>query len=116
MTNKEILDQLNKLTALVESRIGDNSFDDGDGTTEYITEDDGTTYLRAGQGYSPGVAILSTATDTGNGFIFYFPSHSNCIQDNYICMDYAEADYIRKMLCFLQRKQELADYLHSQEK
>lgn len=30
-------------------------------------------------------------TDTGNGFVAKFPSHSSTVQDYYLCMDYAQA-------------------------
>ena len=32
--------------------------------------------------------------NTGNGYIAHFPSNSSCRQDNYVCMDYAEAAYL----------------------
>lgn len=42
--------------------------------------------------------LLAKGENTGNGYIFKFPTCSSMHQDHYICMDYAEADYIRKML------------------
>lgn len=105
MTNNEILDQLNILTAQVKDLIAGESFDDCEGVTEYVTSgDDDTTVLMAGKGYNPHVNVLSSIRDTGNGFIFYFPSHSSTEQDNYVCVDYAEADYIRKLLTYLHKR------------
>ncbi len=38
--------------------------------------------------------ILATVTDTENGYIAHFPSFSSAQQDNYVCLDYSEADYL----------------------
>jgi len=54
--------------------------------------------LMAGSGYNSGVCLLAKLTDTGNGYIFKFPTYNSINQVNYICMDYAEADYIRQLL------------------
>lgn len=35
--------------------------------------------------------VLCKLKDTGNGFIVKFPSWNSTTQDNYICLDYAEA-------------------------
>ena len=40
--------------------------------------------------YSPG-NDRCVLTDTGNGFIAFFPSHSSTVQDYYLCMDYSQA-------------------------
>lgn len=45
-----------------------------------------------------GVRVLCHLSDTGNGYIAKFPSHSSVHQDNYLCMDYAEAEYLRLAL------------------
>jgi len=37
-------------------------------------------------------------TDTGNGFIAHFPSHSACYQDSYVCLEYAQAHWLVKCL------------------
>jgi len=66
---------------------------------EYIYENDkDNVKLIAGAGYSAHVDTLCKLTNTGNGFIAHFPSHSTSYQDNYICIDYSEADYLRKLL------------------
>lgn len=53
----------------------------------------------SGEGYSiPKLSTLASLKDTGNGFIVKFPSHSSVRQDNYVCLDYAEADYLYKAL------------------
>lgn len=38
--------------------------------------------------------ILASVRDTGNGYIAHFPSFSSAQQDNYVCLDYSEADYL----------------------
>lgn len=104
MTPNEILDQLNTLTAQVKDLIAGDSFDDGDGLVEYVTSGaDDTKVLMAGKGYNSHVGVLSSVRDTGNGYIFFFPSHSSTEQDNYVCVDYAEADYMRKLLTYLHK-------------
>lgn len=57
-----------------------------------------TVQVRADLGYLPHVRLLCKLTDTGNGYIAKFPSHSSCEQDHYLCMDYAEAEYLRQAL------------------
>jgi hypothetical protein len=56
--------------------------------------------LVAGASYASHVCgkVLAKMKDTGNGFIFKIPSYGSTVQDNYICLDYAEADYIRQLL------------------
>lgn len=49
-------------------------------------------------GYNPGVDLLCKMKDTGNGYIFKFPSYNSVQQENYICMDYDEAEYIWQIL------------------
>lgn len=48
---------------------------------------------------------LALCEDTGNGYIFRFPSNSSCNQDNYICMSYSEARSI--VLCLSNFKEDL---------
>ena len=105
MTKDEILDELNKLTAQVKEMIAGELFDDGEGLTEFVTSgDDDTTVLMAGKGYNSHIGVLSSVKDTGNGYIFFFPSYSSAEQENYVCVDYAEADYILKRLSYLHKK------------
>ena len=110
MTYDEVLDQLNILTAQVKDLIAEKEekgeLIEYDGLVERIIDDDGDSYvLKASGGYVLGVEDLCHLTDTGNGFIAYFPSYSNCIQDNYICMGYDEADALRKLLTYIHKKQ-----------
>lgn len=52
----------------------------------------------AGAGFTQPGNVLCKVKNTGNGFIAKFPSW-NCVdQDNYICLDYAEAQYLRLAL------------------
>jgi hypothetical protein len=46
----------------------------------------------------PAESLLAKMTDTGNGYIFKFPSHSSVYQDHYVCIDYSEAEYIYLLL------------------
>jgi len=48
---------------------------------------------------------LCEVTDTGNGFIAHFPSHSACYQDHYVCLEYAQAAWL--VMCFGEFKDEL---------
>ncbi len=54
--------------------------------------------IRAVNGYNTEVDILATMENNGNGFTCKFPSYICTAADNYICLDYAEADYLYKML------------------
>ena len=67
-------------------------------TTEIIKSKGDVHKLIALEGYGEGVSTLAKLTDTGNGYIFKFPTYTSTDQTNYICMDYAEADYIRTLL------------------
>lgn len=104
----EILDQLNKLTAQVKDLIEDDTnaaeiFEE-DGFVEKIVDDTELISLYAGGGYSSHVDLLANLRDTNNGYIMYIPSYNCTNQDNYICMDYSEADYLRKMLNYIHRR------------
>ena len=54
------------------------------------------------KGFKETVAKLK---DTGNGLIIKFPSCSSVTQDNYICLNYAEAMYAAKLLAKFARKE-----------
>ena len=62
-------------------------------TDERIRRIGNTAVIAAGAGYSPHVKgrNLCTLKNTGNGYVAYFPSHSSCVQENFICLDYDEA-------------------------
>ncbi len=78
-------------------------------TEEKIIIEDNVITIRAKHtgpgGYHPHVDLLCTITDNGNGFTAYFPSYSNAIPENYICLDYCEADYIVNGLKKYYKKQ-----------
>lgn len=106
MNLNEILDQLNALTAQVKDLIAEKEevFED-DGFVETIKHlEENVFVLQAGARYDSNVDVLCRLTETGNGYIAYFPSYSPCIQDNYICMDYSEADNLRKLLTHIHNK------------
>jgi hypothetical protein len=107
MNYDEILDQLNKLTAQVKDLIEGDVFDDGELTKERVeTIDDENYFLYAHQGYCSNVDLLCKVLDSGNGYIFHFPSYSSAEQENYICMDYSEADYVLKLLTYIRKKEQ----------
>jgi hypothetical protein len=45
-------------------------------------------------GYAPNVDELLSLRDTGNGFVSLLNSYSIVEQDHYVCLDYAEAEYL----------------------
>jgi hypothetical protein len=49
--------------------------------------------------------VVAKLKDTGNGVILKFPSLSSVQQDNYICLDYAEAAYAYKLLKKFAKKE-----------
>ena len=105
MNLNEILDQLNALTAQVKSLAEKEEVFEDDGFVETIKHlEENVFVLQAGAGYNSNVDVLCKLTETGNGYIAYFPSYSPCIQDNYICMDYSEADNLRKLLTHIHIK------------
>jgi hypothetical protein len=103
MNLDEILDQLNKLTAQVKDMQSGEVIEE-DGFVERIIDDGNSYTLKATAGYNKEVDKLCELTDTGNGYIAHFPSYSNTIQDNYICMGYDEAEYLRKLLSYIHKE------------
>lgn len=71
-----------------------------DGASEVITynTDKGVAKIKALTGYCKDVNLLAKLKDTGNGYIIKFKNYSFLEQDNYICIDYAEAEYLYKLL------------------
>jgi len=57
-----------------------------------------TIKLIAGSKYSQPGNTLAKVTDTGNGFVCKFPAWTCIQQDNYVCLSYAEAAYLFKIL------------------
>jgi len=73
--------------------------------SENIAEEyEGNITLSADKGYGDNVDILCHMQNTGNGFIAFFPAYNKAYQDNYICMDYSEAEYLRKLLNYENKK------------
>lgn len=48
-------------------------------------------WVNAGGGYNRPDELLCNLTNTGNGYIAYFPSNSSTRQGYYVCLDYAQA-------------------------
>ena len=102
---EELLDQLNTLTAQVKDMIAGDVTEEEDGCSETIELLSDSLYcLVPVKGYSDHVDILCSLQDTGNGYIAHFPSHASHTQDNYICMGYDEADYLRKLLTYIHKE------------
>ena len=59
----------------------------------------------AKRGYRDNVSLLARIKDSKNGFICYFPSYNSMHQDSYLCLDYAEAEYVRLALNALHEKE-----------
>jgi len=76
-----------------------------DMTRETVRKKGDVVTVRAAGGYLKHVEKLLIMTDTGNGFIAKFPSCSTAHQDNFVCLDYSEADYLWQALsCFYDSK------------
>ncbi len=102
---EELLEQLNTLTAQVKDMVAANEIEEEDGCSEIAEKLDDNLYcLSPLKGYCDHVDILCTVNDTGNGYIAHFPIHASHTQDNYICMDYAEADYLLKLLIHIHKE------------
>lgn len=63
--------------------------------------------LIAGKGYASDVQnkALAKLKDTGNGYIFKIPAFTSTQQDNYLCMDYSEAEYVYELLKYKFEKE-----------
>ncbi len=70
-----------------------------DPTEERVVVKGNVIKVKSAQGYCiPAESTLLKLTDTGNGYIVKFPTYSSVKQDNYVCLDYSEADYLFKAL------------------
>ena len=70
-------------------------------TRETVRKKGEVVTVRAAGGYLKHVEKLLIMTNTGNGFISKFPACSIAEQDNFVCLDYSEAEYIWQALtCF----------------
>jgi len=104
MNHADILSQLEALTAKVKA-LDTGEVIEEDGFVERIMANGDNTYvLKANAGYNANVDVLCNLEDTENGYIAYFPSYTSCEQDNYICLTYSEADYLRKLLNFIFKR------------
>jgi hypothetical protein len=69
-----------------------------DGCAFQVTTKGNKGKITAAAGYCAGVDVLAKVTNTGNGYVFKFPAFSSMTQDNYVCLKYDEAEYIRLLL------------------
>ena len=60
-----------------------------------IKKDGNVVKIIAGADYTQPGNVLCKVKNTGNGYIAKFPSWTCINQDNYICLNYAEAHYLR---------------------
>lgn len=82
---------MGKLTVLTEP--------DDVGCVSKITydSDKGIAKISAVSGYCTDVKTLAKLKDTGNGYIIKFKSYSSVEQDNYVCLSYSEAAYLKQL-------------------
>lgn len=73
-----------------------------DGLAIQVKQKGSKTFVEANTGYTPGVEKLARIEDTGNGYICKFYSYQSTRQDNYICLDYDEAEYLLEALKFIR--------------
>jgi len=66
--------------------------------TEKIKAKDDSVKVIAGANYNDPGRTLLKIKDTGNGLICKFPAWRNVEQDHYICLDYAQASYLKHAL------------------
>ena len=66
--------------------------DKGVGLVVNVKTKDQITKVKAVAGFAPGVKTLCKIRDTDNGYIVKFTSYSSTRQDNYICLEYSEAE------------------------
>lgn len=76
-----------------------------EGSAIQLKQKGSKTFVEANFGYNPGVDKLARIEDTGNGYICKFYSHLSTRQDNYICLDYDEAEYLLHALQFIKEKE-----------
>jgi hypothetical protein len=48
---------------------------------------------------------LATLHETGNGYIVKFPSHTSMEQPYYVCLDYSQADHLKRLLVAAMEKE-----------
>ena len=59
-----------------------------------IKRKDNVVKIKSDAGYTQKNKLLFRMHDTGNGYIGFNPAWTSMTQDNYICIDYSEAQYI----------------------
>jgi hypothetical protein len=62
-----------------------------EGLEDHVIRNEDHAVVIAGQGYSIKGKMRCILTDSGNGFIAHFPSHTSTRQDSYVCIDYDQA-------------------------
>jgi hypothetical protein len=83
---------------------------------QVLVTEDGTTFavkkevttkvvVKTKEGFCEKNKDLCVVEDTGNGYIACFPGFTSTQQDHYVCLDYAQADYLLNALAELFGKQ-----------
>lgn len=62
--------------------------------TEKVRRNGDKTTVIADIGYEPHVKKLLTMKNNGNGYTIKFHSHSSCVADRYLSLDYSEAYFL----------------------
>lgn len=62
-----------------------------EGVEDHVFREGENSIVIAGQGYAIKGKVRCQLKDTGNGFIAHFKSYTSTSQDNYVCMDYDQA-------------------------
>lgn len=61
------------------------------GLTDIVRSANDSAEVVRSRGYSRPGEVACICTNTGNGFIAYFPSNNSAQQDYFVCMDYSQA-------------------------
>lgn len=75
------------------------------------TSENGNVKVIAGDDYNLEYAGKAVAKmkDTGNGLIIKFPSYNCMNQDNYVCLDYSEAEYMYLILKEVEQRYQFGE-------
>jgi hypothetical protein len=81
-----------------------------DGSSYVLKQKHGVVTAKTNTGYQPNVDKLMKLTNTGNGYIAKFYGLGSVQQDYFVCLDYAQAEYLMQGLA-MQHGKVLVDEL-----
>jgi hypothetical protein len=81
-----------------------------DGSSYVLKQKQGVVTAKTNTGYQPNVDKLMKLTNTGNGYIAKFYGLGSVQQDYFVCLDYAQAEYLMQGLA-MQHGKVLVDEL-----